>query len=252
MRTVHLVGIAAAHGLALGMVGCVTSRHEGAVGTGTRVLNKNVPWVTEHNELVHIRQEAREPNYGNQPADGNKAADGKAADPKQEGREPKYETRKYDYKVLFGPYPPGKGKEGSGQFEQSDPTWHVTEGYVFAWGWWPLIMTNIVIASSSSTVIVVEVNPGGFDRVYLLHPEGDTSVMVRDKDFPPTGPGVILSGGSVYVQANPEGGNVTYTEVRPIPTTAGDPVCEFIKYVIDQAQAAGYTGPDWECTAAGN
>ncbi len=195
--------------------GCqMTSYGKGAVAPGTLVLNRHVPIETEHNQLVHVRKEVKDTDY--------------------------------DFRVLFGPYPPGERATGKGQFNNPDPEWFTYQGYSFAWGWWPVLTTARVKAITEGTTVVVQVGPS-FDRVFLVNPGRDTSVRVEDAGNPNNFRTLTSES---YVQASGSAGSITFTEPAPIP--ASGEICEFIAYVIELAQSAGYDGPDHTCGPAGN
>lgn len=183
---------------AAALAGCQTAR-PGAVSDGTLVLNRDVPLRTEHNLLVRIQGQGQHPN-------GDK--------------------RWCDYKVLFGPYPPGGGNFGEGHYINTEPTWVSAAGYTYAIGWWPPIRTRRLAAVSTSTEYIAQTDPN-FDRIFLL--SGGSALDIAT--IPPSGTSTVLSAPNTYMEATgPIGG--PYVVTGPLPIPAVGPIRDFVDYVL--------------------
>ncbi len=193
----------------------MTPYGHGPVAPGTVVLNKGVPLETPHNQIVHIRRTFRGVDF--------------------------------DYKVAFGPYPGGKVTTGRGEFRNPDPEWHTYQGYAFAWGWYPVLTTSRTKNIAEGTTMIVQIGTN-FERTFLVHSGRDSVVRVEDIENPNTHEEIEAVDG--YIEATGTAGSVSLSSVQSIPTSGE--ICEFVKYVIDVARAAGYQGAAWNCTSGEN
>jgi hypothetical protein len=207
-------GLVAIAGAVVALGGCTMTPYggEGAVATGTVILNKSVPLETEHNQVIHIRKKVRDTEH--------------------------------DFKVLFGPYPPGERNVGRGQFVNPDPQWHTIGGFSVAWGWWPILVTNRVRAITEGTTVIVQAGES-FDRVFLIDPQTNTNVRVEDAGNSGNFKNMTTQ---AYIQADGSAGSITLSDPTAIPTSGE--ICEFVKYVLELAGQAGADVPEWECNAA--
>ena len=192
---------------ALGTAGCVSKQGEGAFSTGTIVLNKGVPLRTEHNMVLRIRKEDQ--------------------------------GHPHNYAVVFGPYPAGSGPV-EGMYINTVPTWQTSGGYTFALGWWPAIKTPRVSAAASGTTLIAWTD-GTTDRIFMLSPSRrSTRVTVETLTTPPQ---TVIIDREGYVEATQVGTSITLSGVKSLPaaTATGDPVRQFLDYVLGIADTAGVT-----------